>query len=127
MKTTASHGELDPHPRNSGCHEEGTSAGKALKESPDQVVALLSDMAISGFLLQPRAPGGGGFQFPVLRSLGGHLITKESQGRNSRQESRSRNWSRSHGGVLLTGLLTMASSAAFLNHLGHLAVTIHTG
>lgn len=38
-------------------------------------------------------------------------INRGSQGRNSRQESCSRNQSRNHGGMLLTGLLPIASSA----------------
>ena len=39
---------------------------------------------------------------------------------NSRQEPEGRNWCRGHGGVLLTGLLTMACSTCFLIHPGPL-------
>lgn len=41
-------------------------------------------------------------------------ITEGNQGRNSGQEPGHRNWSRGHGGTLVSNLLLMTSSASFL-------------
>lgn len=42
-------------------------------------------------------------------------VTKGSQDRHSSQEPGSRNWSKDHVGTLLTGLIPMAGSLAFLS------------
>lgn len=50
----------------------------------------------------------------IYFSLRLYSIKKVSQGRNARQNPGSRNWSRGHQGMLLTGLLSMAHSSCFL-------------
>ena len=51
---------------------------------------------------------------PLHNSQVSYSFTEGSQGKYSRQEPGSRSWCRSHGGVLLTGLLLMACSPCFL-------------
>jgi hypothetical protein len=51
-------------------------------------------------------------QYPYMSTT--QSMIKGRQGRKSRQECGGRNWHRSHGGVLLTALLLMTSSACFL-------------
>jgi hypothetical protein len=54
------------------------------------------------------------FQLTILRS---HSFTEGSQGRNSRQEPEGRNWRRSHGRMLLTGLFLLIYPACSLIQL----------
>ena len=55
---------------------------------------------------------------------------KGKSGQDLRQEPRSKNWCRGHGGVLLFGSLMLFQPAFFYrtqNHLPRIAMSAHTG